>query len=338
MRCLMTLCMLLVCTSPVMAQGDLGRAEALGASSALVSSALRRASLHEQDARDAVSRQAAIEAQLGLQLYQLGEDWRAVSAMQRYQLLARSQRSAFVGNLIIGQIYDRNARASLAELSFEQAAAAAPDLESRVWSVLLEAQQGCIRQDTWRACALRLDDIATRTQGRLSPRLAETLWMQHAVAATMLQSTWPELPEQVKLSARFEQNVASLHMHAARFDALPLRKPWLAGTLSAVVPGAGQVYNRKWGDALIAFGLNALFASATYYSFAELDSVPLGVGSALLFSGFYVGNVINARQDVSRYNALIYQGYYESIKVRHWPVVTFEVNEDEVLFDSQIAP
>ncbi len=314
----------------------LGRAEALGASSALVFSALRHASQtstiqQEQSPRDPLAEQSRIEARLGLELYALGEDWRAVSALQRYQLLAKTRQSAFLANLIIGQIYDRNARSSLAELGFEQAVQAAPDRESRLWSALLETQQVCIRQDAWVACSLRLDDLDAQLQdGDVAP-IRDTLWMQRAVAATMLRKPWPS----EDIPASFSEQAQSLARAHAAFDSLPTRRPGLAMGLSAILPGAGQLYNRRWGDALIAFGLNALFASATYYSFAELESVPLGVGSALFFSGFYVGNLVNAKQGVDRHNALIYKGYYEGVKQDHWPEVTFRVTQDQVSFGTK---
>ena len=40
---------------------------------------------------------------------------------------------------------------------------------------------------------------------------------------------------------------------------LPRKSPLLAGSLSALLPGAGQAYVGHWSDALLAFGLNAAF-------------------------------------------------------------------------------
>ena len=75
--------------------------------------------------------------------------------------------------------------------------------------------------------------------------------------------------------------------------ALPWKSPALAGTLSAVLPGAGQTYCGRWREGFAAFSVNAVFAGAAYECFDK--DLPM-LGSAVVVAGitWYVGNVFNA--------------------------------------------
>ncbi len=72
-----------------------------------------------------------------------------------------------------------------------------------------------------------------------------------------------------------------------------IKKPWLAGTLSAVVPGAGQAYNGNFQSAVLSFVLNSIFLSATI----ELHREKMGaaaLASGMLFSVVYLGNIMGS--------------------------------------------
>ena len=322
---------------------ELAQAGALGAAGAHVDGARRVAveraaaparspAREEQEAARFVRRQAAAEARLGLQLYRMGEDWRAVSALRRYQLLDGTPRSAYVSGLIIGQIYHRAGRPGLAAAAFEQAVVTAPDGDSRVWSYLLEVQQICAGLDHWVECEWRLAQLEEAAQGRLPAEPADALALQRLFAQVMLRrAPGHEALEGIQneeMRARGEAIVA----RGRSFEELETRRPWLAVGLSAVLPGAGQLYNRQWVDALAAFGLNALFGAATYWSFARLESVPLGVGSALFLGGFYAGNLYNAYADAARHNARLYQAHFEGMQRDLWPRVGVRVDGQQVSF------
>lgn len=77
--------------------------------------------------------------------------------------------------------------------------------------------------------------------------------------------------------------------------------PWVAGALSAVLPGAGQVYAGSWQGAAVAFVLNVVLIGAT----VELAHRGLGFSACatgLAASIFYVGNIFNAADLASRRN------------------------------------
>ena len=320
-------------------QDPLDIALARGAASAYVMGA-RRIALEniERERAEAradeqlyLRREAALEARLGLQFYKIGEDWRAVSAMQRYQLIERSKPAAYLSGLIIGQIYHRNGRHKLSAISFEQAVLAAPDGVSRTWSYLLETQQICAALDYWAECRWRLDQLAPLREAM--PREVREIYDYTRLfnAVMLREEVEPEMAESFEDEALREHALALVEQRAA-FDELRLKKPGLAAGLSAALPGAGQLYNGRYRDAAIAFSLNAAFGFATYYSFAELESIPLGVLSSLFLASFYTGNIYNAFTDARRINARRYEQFFSELKTNHWARVGFEVERNRVRF------
>ncbi len=82
---------------------------------------------------------------------------------------------------------------------------------------------------------------------------------------------------------------------------IPQKKKWLAGTLSALLPGSGQLYVKRPHDAAWAFLLNSIFLSATYYAF-ENDETVAGIFAASLEVVWYTGNIYNAANGAHKYN------------------------------------
>lgn len=82
---------------------------------------------------------------------------------------------------------------------------------------------------------------------------------------------------------------------------LPRKSPSLAGGLSALVPGTGQLYAGRPRDAALAFLLNAAFIWGALESFDDGNEV---VGGILLFfeAGWYTGNIYNAVNSAQKFN------------------------------------
>lgn len=79
------------------------------------------------------------------------------------------------------------------------------------------------------------------------------------------------------------------------------KSPGLAGTMSAVLPGAGQAYVGSWQSAAYSFLINALFLSAAI----ELQNKGLyatSLSAGVVFSVTYVGGIISAVQSAQTYN------------------------------------
>lgn len=276
-------------------------------------------------------RQSALEAQIGLRLYKTGDDYRAITAMRRFQILAATPQANYLASLIIGQIYHRNAKHQLAVINWEQTVLSAPSTNTRIWAYLLTNQELCLPLAYYFNCRQRLDELSQFED--IDPIQRELIDYKRLYVDVVLRSPYATkarvnmftLPD-IKTHAQglIERNKA--------FEDLDLQRPWLAATLSGLLPGAGQLYNGRPIDAGVALGMNALFAGATYYAFAEADSVPLGIVSGIVLAGFYAGNIINAYTDANRQNAKTYLAFFEQLKVDHWPRIAFDIRDNRVAF------
>jgi len=98
--------------------------------------------------------------------------------------------------------------------------------------------------------------------------------------------------------------------------------PWLAGTLSAVLPGAGQAYNGNYQSAAFSFVLNALFLATTIdLHNKHLDAT--AVASGMIFSVIYLGNITSSVQSSRRLNEQAREPSDQKLKGELFPELTF---------------
>ncbi|HVO30899.1 MAG TPA: hypothetical protein VMV18_09185 [bacterium] len=86
-----------------------------------------------------------------------------------------------------------------------------------------------------------------------------------------------------------------------RIAGLSYKHPALAGAMSAVIPGAGQVYAGRWKDGLIAFFVNSLFIGGAVESYLKGNTVASGI-LVLFEMGWYTGNIYSAVNSAHRTN------------------------------------
>lgn len=279
---------------------------------------------------DFVLRQAEIEVQLGLRHYAELDDYRAISAFKRYQhLRADDPNAQFLAALMIGQVYHRNDKPELSALSFERASEVAQTPYHRTFAYLMGLQQLCLPLSFYLQCRYRLTALS---ESPLEPELADLVEYQLLYTDVVLRQPLTAARAQAITAPQLREHAVALLDADAAFDALPRKRPWLSGTLSAVLPGLGQLANGRPVDALLAFGVNGALGAGTYLAFARADNVALGVSLSVLLAGFYVGNIVNAVVDARRINADRYLAFFEQLKKDHWARVGFVIQDDEVLF------
>ena len=99
---------------------------------------------------------------------------------------------------------------------------------------------------------------------------------------------------------------------------LELKSPLLAGLMSSVLPGAGQVYAGRKKDAIFSFLLNGLFTWGAVESFNR-DIYVAGAILSFFEFGWYTGNIYNAVSDTHKYNRKIQDDFLNnnlSMKMR----------------------
>jgi len=84
-----------------------------------------------------------------------------------------------------------------------------------------------------------------------------------------------------------------------RYETLPRKSPWLAGALSAVIPGLGRVYLGRVGDGVMSFvlvGVTGALAAQGFYDEgrSSVRGWILGSVAALLYLGNVYGSAVGA--------------------------------------------
>jgi hypothetical protein len=98
-----------------------------------------------------------------------------------------------------------------------------------------------------------------------------------------------------------------------RYHAARAKSPALAGILSAVIPGSGQLYDGSLQAAAVTFVLNSLFIGATVELARDKQYVTAAAaGTAASF--FYIGGIINAADLARRRNRLAQQPYADELE------------------------
>ena len=91
------------------------------------------------------------------------------------------------------------------------------------------------------------------------------------------------------------------------FEELPTRSRWLAGSLSAVLPGSGQLYAGRPEDGLVAFLTNGVLIGATALAWHRDERVTAGA-LGFVAVGFYLGNVYGGVNAAAKHDRALQEG------------------------------
>lgn len=90
--------------------------------------------------------------------------------------------------------------------------------------------------------------------------------------------------------------------------------PFLAGTMSAIIPGSGKFYAKRWKDGISSLLFVGLTAFQSYRGFEKngVESVYGWIMGGLSFS-FYLGNIYGSVKAAKDYNQNLNERYKENI-------------------------
>ena len=144
--------------------------------------------------------------------------------------------------------------------------------------------------------------LSEHKKSSLAPRAQFTIGMLHADKGEWAQAsrvwndvylTYPDTPF-AEVSDRLSRTIKNI-------DMLPHRSPTVAGVLSALVPGSGQVYSGRMTAGLYTFGGMVVLGSAGfYYADQERYEVAIPVGVLSLF--FYGNGIYQSIQSARAFN------------------------------------
>jgi len=96
------------------------------------------------------------------------------------------------------------------------------------------------------------------------------------------------------------------------FPDLSHRSPFLAGGLSAIIPGAGYAYCHRWGTAIASFLVNGLLVW-TFSDALKKEQYGLASLTGFVGIGWYVGNIKGSAKAAKKYNSHIRNDYIDNI-------------------------
>ncbi len=127
------------------------------------------------------------------------------------------------------------------------------------------------------------------------------------VDAARYQKAWTYFLKEDLINAKaglnetHSERAKSLLSELDRWDGLPHRSPFLAGLMSAALPGLGQWYDGRFWDGAAALVVNGMFGYGLYRTWKNEYYPTFGI-LAFIASGFYGGNIFSAVSSAHKYN------------------------------------
>lgn len=142
-----------------------------------------------------------------------------------------------------------------------------------------------------------------------------------AALSYLYQKHWDDAHKYINSIDRKDTLFLAMREYAITGQDLPQKSKVVAGTLSALIPGAGKVYCRRPGDGVFSLFLVGLTGFQSYRGFEEkgVDSVS-GWVYGVISGVFYLGNVYGSVVAAELYNEQQSDEFLARIRM------TFDVN------------
>ncbi len=126
-----------------------------------------------------------------------------------------------------------------------------------------------------------------------------------------------ELESQKKFFAS-SGSLSDFHHDLLRYKDLRLKSPGLAAVLSAVLPGAGQVYSGKHLEGLISLAVVAVAGFSAHYLYNR-GNEPMAYTMGFFTALFYGGSIYGASNSAAAANSAEHHRFLRELTERHIP-------------------
>jgi tetratricopeptide (TPR) repeat protein len=235
----------------------------------------------------------------GLDLFRLGDYYRAITELKRFTLLFPQHRQHNAAQVLIGLALQEDAMYDEAFAHFQRFQQHTDDGEARRIATFKLGEIRFLQRQYGEATEHFRGFLGAFHDGPLVTQTAYMLGLSATLAddAEQGQNAWSLLPPDDPLARQAAEIEESLRL------APPLRRksPLLAGVLSGILPGAGHLYAGKPLQALTAFLLNGLFLTGAAYAFHEGFEATAII---LLYfeTGWYLGTINSATTVARQFN------------------------------------
>ncbi|MCU0698235.1 MAG: hypothetical protein MUC96_17150 [Myxococcaceae bacterium] len=249
------------------------------------------------------------------------DPYRAITELKRFAFL-RGGPAALHAHLLIGQVYAKGRMVDASRFHLDRVIAV-QEPRTATAARLLSLENVCVTRLLSGNCAEAIAELPDDTPLGLKDHYSRYF------GVLMGSAPLPQKPP---------DTFDALDRLTVERAQLPLQRPWLAGVLSAVLPGAGQVYNGRLLDASLAFVLTGATVAGTVALLARPQpewgfGIPLG----LLALVFYTGNIVNAVGDAFRLNEQTYAAFAKKLEAEAWPKLGLTVGPNGGSFTLTVA-
>jgi hypothetical protein len=237
------------------------------------------------------------------------DHFRAITEFKRYLFLYPSGAKADESNYLLGEALFQTKSVHEALNHWEGVLKQSPDTP---FKEEIQFKIGKVLWDLGREeeALLRWEKIAQEGISSIKPAAARAvLW------GLIKQKRYDQARLRLKI---FSLSPSEKEAHESFFlkaEHLPLKSPITAGTLAAILPGAGHWYLDRHQDALIAFSINGLFAWAAVSSFQQGNN-GLGVLLSFIELTWYSGNIYSAVNTAHKINRKQESDFLEGYGIR----------------------
>jgi len=233
-----------------------------------------------------------------------GDHYRAITEYKRFMHYCPDDSRAAYAQLAIAQSLLEGQRWEQADLAMEKVWSLYPNSLEAVEARKLHAAAAYERGD-YEAAQLRYQGLKNITPNETS---------EYKIGLSQLQQNKLEEARAsfAKLPAPLNQQ---LTLSLDEYQQLERKSPQLAGTLSAILPGAGQFYTERPRQAGVAFALNAAFIYGAVEAWNNENYAVAGILS-LFEIGWYGGNIYNAMNNAHKFNRRQEQHFLERLQQR----------------------
>jgi tetratricopeptide (TPR) repeat protein len=246
------------------------------------------------------------------ELFRQGDYYRAITEYERFIFLNPKASQVAGAKMQIGMSYYRGSKWEAARDWFNGVKEGyEAQAEGREGWLMLAKTHYQMRQ--YAVAERLLDEYIRRFPG--DERVGDAWIMKGICQARFGNTPWArESFSSVPTNSPRRADVDSLVGFADRLQDVRLKSPNVAAGLSAVLPGAGQLYVGRPRDAVVSFLVNGVTIAGMVAAFQNDEEV-LGGLFALLESSWYFGNIYNASSGAHKYNARQRNAVFEQFEV-----------------------
>ncbi|RMF86756.1 MAG: outer membrane protein assembly factor BamD [Nitrospinota bacterium] len=251
-------------------------------------------------------------------LLQEGEYFRAITEYKRFLFSYPSHPRALEARYKIGLAYFRGQEWEEAILRFREIVEAYPQEEIARDALFMIGEAYYRKGDypsairVYQAITAHYPQTETATKARYRIGWSLLRLRQWEEAATQFAAIEEQSP--------YYPSAQTLMQEAKKGETLPRKSPLLAGILSGLLPGAGQAYNGRYRDALVAFLLNGAFI------LGGIEAIRAGneaLAGAIFFfeGGWYSGNVYGAINAAHKFNRDVEERFLQGLELQHHSIL-----------------